>query len=175
MRKKTPIGEEQKLALGIELKRTKNKEDFRRLQCVWMRATLGLDTDLISIAVGYSPSTVKIVQSRYLRGGISALLGKGRGGRRRENLTKEEETKLLQSFHGVAQQGGILVVSDLKKVYEETIGRTVPKSTVYRMLARHGWRKVVPRPRHLKSDTGNQEEFKKNSRSLSEKKNKSKP
>jgi hypothetical protein len=37
-----------------------------------------------------------------------------------------------------------LEVSRVKAAYEQALGRKVPKSTVYRMLARHGWRKVVP-------------------------------
>jgi len=39
----------------------------------------------------------------------------------------------------------------------------VPKSTVYRMLARQGWRKLAPRPRHPRSDIQAQEAWKKNS------------
>jgi hypothetical protein len=38
------------------------------------------------------------------------------------------------------------------------------------MLARHGWRKIVPRPKHPKADTDAQEEFKKNSPDLSKNK-----
>jgi hypothetical protein len=34
-------------------------------------------------------------------------------------------------------------------------------STVYRMLDRHGWRKLVPRPRHPKADVAAQAAFKK--------------
>jgi hypothetical protein len=45
--------------------------------------------------------------------------------------------------------------------HEQALGRKVPKSTVYRMLARHGWRKVVPRPRHPKFDAVVQTAFKK--------------
>ena len=52
-------------------------------------------------------------------------------------------------------------VSRIKAAYEQALGRKVPKSTVYRMLARHGWRKVVPRPRHPKSDAATQAAFKK--------------
>ena len=35
-------------------------------------------------------------------------------------------------------------------------------SVVYRLLARHGWRKVAPDTRHPKSDPLVQEEWKKN-------------
>ena len=76
-------------------------------------------------------------------------------------LTLEEERQLLQEFLPQAEKGGILEVSRVKAAYEKVLGRQVPKSTIYRMLARHGWRKVVPRPRHPKSDAAIQAAFKK--------------
>jgi hypothetical protein len=39
-------------------------------------------------------------------------------------------------------------------------------STTYRLLARHGWRKVQPDTKHPKSDPAAQDEFKKNSPKL---------
>ena len=42
-------------------------------------------------------------------------------------------------------------------------GKAVARSTVYRLLERHGWRKVVPRPRHPKADVAAQAAFKKGS------------
>jgi transposase len=56
------------------------------------------------------------------------------------------------------------VVNEVKAVYEEAVGRSVPKSTVYRMLARHGWRKIAPRPCHPKADPQKMEAFEKTPR-----------
>jgi transposase len=86
----------------------------------------------------------------------------GRGGRRRENLSVEDEKRLLKTFIKKAKGGGVLVVTEVKAAYEKAVGRPVPKSTVYRMLARHGWRKIAPRPRHPKTSVDEQEAFKKN-------------
>jgi hypothetical protein len=44
----------------------------------------------------------------------------------------------------------------------ERLGRSIPLSTTYRLLARHGWRKIQPDTKHPKSDPAVQEEFKKN-------------
>ena len=85
-----------------------------------------------------------------------------RGGRRHQNLTREEEARLLQRFLPPAEQGGLLEVSRVKQAYEQAVGHPVPKSTVYRMLARHGWRKLAPRPRHPQADEARQQAFKKN-------------
>jgi hypothetical protein len=47
-----------------------------------------------------------------------------------------------------------LVVDDKPTVQRlaEKLKSAVARSTVYRLLERHGWRKVVPRPRHPKTD-----------------------
>lgn len=165
MRPPQPVGTKEIKALSQLLKQTQNRADYRRVQCMWLRAALGLPALSVARAVGWSPSRVRHVQARYFREGAASLIGKGRGGRRRENLSVEAEQKLLGSFLEKAQAGEVLVVSEIQSSYEEAVGRRVPKSTVYRMLSRHGWRKIAPRPRHPKSNPEAAAAFKKNSRS----------
>jgi transposase len=76
----------------------------------------------------------------------------------------DKEEKILISFFEKSKKGEVLVANEVKAAYEEAVGRTVPKSTVYRMLARHGWRKIAPRPRHPKADPQKMEAFKKTPR-----------
>ena len=66
--------------------------------------------------------------------------------------------------------GSVLVVTEIKKAYESIVGRMVSESTIYRMLSRHGWRKIMPRPVHPKNDPDAVNEFKKNSPGLLKKK-----
>ena len=63
-----------------------------------------------------------------------------------------QEKQFLTVFIESAEAGGVIVVREIKSAYEKAIGHKVPKSTVYRMLGRHGWQKIAPRPRHLKAD-----------------------
>jgi len=161
MRTPKPLSNEAIERLAKDLKRTKTKGEFQAVQCLWLRVSLRLSADQVATAIGWHPSSVRKQQSRYLREGVTALQRPGRGGRRRQNLTVEEEQNLLQEFLYQGESGGILEVSRVKAAYEQAVGRKVPKSTVYRMLARHGWRKIAPRPRHPKSDAALQAEFKK--------------
>ncbi len=85
------------------------------------------------------------------------------GGRRRGHLSIDQEKEFLKSWVETAEHGGVLVVPPIHAAYEERIGRRVAASTIYRMLARHGWRKVAPDTFHPKRDVEAQEEFKKNS------------
>ena len=163
MRTPRPIDEKAQGRVAQLLRQTQTKSDFQRVQCVWLRACLRLSSAQIAQAVGWSPGRVRQVWSRYFTQGERALRGVGRGGRFHENLTRAQEAELLATLLPQAQAGGVLVVSEIKARYETLLGRTVPKSTIYRMLARHGWRKLAPRPRHPQSDPGRQAAFKKTS------------
>lgn len=158
--KELPEGALESLANG--LKQAKTKAQFQSVQCLWLRASLGLTADQVATAIGWHPNSVRKLQARYFKEGEAALKRGGRGGRYFQNLTIEEERQLLQEFLAQSEAGGMLEVSRVKAAYEQALGRQVPKSTVYRMLARHGWRKVLPRPRHPKSDPATQAAFKKN-------------
>ena len=162
MRPQRPITKEAKVSLEDLLNKTKTKSDFQRVQCVWLRAELGMNSTTVGKAIGWTPGTVKKIWSQYFSEGERALIGIGRGGRRRNNLNEDEEQRVLSPFLEKAASGRVLVVNEVKQAYEQAIGRVVPKSTVYRMLARHGWRKIAPRPRHPKADKQRQEAFKKN-------------
>jgi hypothetical protein len=60
----------------------------------------------------------------------------------------------------------MLTVAEIQQAYQEQLGKAVAPSTIYRLLDRHGWRKVVPRPRHPKADVAAQAAFKKGSLGL---------
>ncbi len=163
MRPARPLPDGAKEELFALLKEAKSKGDFQRIQCLWLRSSLNLPAADIAMAIGWKAGSVRQVQSRYFKEGESALRGVGRGGRRNRYLTWEEEETFLRGFVERASRGGILVVSEVKAAFEARIGRSVPKSTVYRLLARHGWRKLTPRPRHPKTEEAVQEAYKKNS------------
>jgi transposase len=97
----------------------------------------------------------------YDRGGLKALKSKPSGGRKRENITLAEEKVLLARFAKAAGAGEMLNIHDLKAAYEKAIGHDTSNSTVYNLLARHGWRKLMPRPFHPKRDIAAQNSFKK--------------
>ena len=158
MCKPKPLPEGAKETLRRALQRAKSKAEFQRIQCVWLRAALGLSS--AQVAIGWRPTSVRRVQSLYLRQAEVVLLGVGRGGRR-QNLTGEQERQWLEPFVSRAEPGGMLVVSEMQTAYERAVGHGVPKATVSRLLARQGWRKLVPRARPPKGDQQRRPAFKK--------------
>jgi transposase len=141
LRPKYQIDDNAKESLKILLDTIQNKTDFLRIQCVWLRVELGFNSNIIARITGWAPGTVKKIWSNYLKNGEETLIGVGRGGRRRHYLTYEEEETFLEPFFNKSAAGNNVLVTEIKKAYEEKIEKTIPKSTIYRLLHRHGWKK----------------------------------
>ena len=135
-------------------------EQRQRIQMVLLRES-GMTQPLIAEAMGVSLSTVDRAHMTYDHGGIKALKPRPSGGRKRETMTLEEEKALLARFAKAAGAGEMLNIYDLKATYEKAIGHETSKSTIYNLLARHGWRKLMPRPFHPMRDIAAQDAFKK--------------
>src|SRR5438270_13826090 len=69
------------------LKEARSKAEYQRVQCIWLRATLGWDSKQIAEALGWQASSVRHVQARYLQQGEAAVHDKPRGGRYRLTIT----------------------------------------------------------------------------------------
>src|SRR5258705_2986112 len=80
----------------------------------------------------------------------------------RSELNSDYSDRLLARFAKAAGAGEMLNIHDLKAAYEKAIGHDTSNSTVYNLLARHGWRKLMPRPFHPKRDIAAQNSFKTN-------------
>jgi transposase len=117
----------------------------------------------IALHTGLAEQSVHNLISRYNRLGPEAVEGPGKGGRRRYYLSWDKEVVFLESFKQAALTGQIATVAEIKEALERRLGKRVHKTTVYRLLQRHGWRKLVPRPFHVDADKQEQETFKKTS------------
>jgi transposase len=147
--------------LAERLKQADSHAQYQRIQCVLIRATLGSSAAEIAQLLGWSPATVHVIHSRWAKEGDAIFELRGRGGRHHQHLSPEQEAQVLAPFVARANAGGMLKVAEIQKAYEQRVGRAVAASTVYRLLERHGWRKVVPRPRHPKANPAAQAAFKK--------------
>ena len=132
----------------------------QRIQMVLLRES-GMTQPAIAAAMGVSLSTVNRAHMAYDHGGLKAVKSKPSGGRQRQNMALTEEKALLDRFAEAAGAGEMLNIHDLKASYEKAIGHETSNSTIYNVLARHGWRKLMPRPFHPKRDIAAQNAFKK--------------
>jgi len=147
--------------LEFLLTKTKEAEVLRRVQAIYLRARHGFLPEQIAQVTGYSVGTVHNLHSRYLKEGDRVFdLGKP-GGRNAAHMTPSEERAFLEPFTQAGDAGGILEIGPIHKAHRAALGRNIPLSTTYRLLHRHGWRKIMPRSRHPKADQEAQAGFKK--------------
>ena len=137
-------------------------QQFKRWQALYIAATYGFKAEEIGDLVGVSTGTVHQWVYRYNHKGADALVLEGRGGRRHGLMTWDKEEELLQELLNKAKDGGIVVAQTIRRHAAKKLGREVSQDFAYDLLHRHGWRKIMPRPRHPKGDLKSQEEYKKN-------------
>jgi hypothetical protein len=137
------------------LKRESDPVVRQRIQMVLLRED-GKTQLQIGELTGVSLSTVN--RAHYDNGGVNALKPKPSGGRIRENMTLKEEKALLKQFAKAAGAGELLNIHDLKVAYEKAIGHPT-SNTIYNLLARHNWRKLMPRPFHPDRDLDAQKDL----------------
>ena len=139
----------------------RNNRETRRVQVILLLARHHWNYDQIAKATGYASTTVRDIQTRFFRDGESALLNRKKHKQRRGYLKFEQEQKFLLRFRQSAIEGELVSAADIQQAYEIYIGKKVASTTIYRLLHRHGWRKITPRAKHPKSDARERERFKK--------------
>lgn len=153
------------LERALELRdKAKTAFELRKALSVILIAKAGLAAEQAAEILGMSGRTL-FRNRRHLQE-QDAEHRSSWGGRRRCVLSIEEEREFLAQWEPVASRGGVLAVPPIHAALVEKLGHAIPLSTTYRLLARHGWRKVQPDTKHPKSDPAAQEEFKKNSPKL---------
>ena len=163
MGRKTDLPTEMVEAAREVMNSTKDAAQLRCALSVVLSGVLGLTLPAVAELMGRSRATVVRLRKQFKDWYFGHEVSKKKwGGRRREYLTLEEEKDFLAGFFDAASRGGVLVASQVRKALEEKLGHDVAETTVYRMLSRHGWRKIVPRRRHPKNSKPAQEDFKKN-------------
>ncbi len=73
----------------------------------------------------------------------------------------EEEKVMLSEIEKNAINGGVVEIGKVHKLFQEKVGSKVAKYTAYRLLHRHGWRKIAPRSYHPNQKADAIETFKK--------------
>lgn len=135
------------------LARAQTVEQLRQVQSVVLPLDYGLSLEQTARAIGRSVPWTCRLRNRFLAGEI---VGDGqrqsRGGRRRQNMSAEQERDLLAPFLERARTGGMVAVGQVKTEIEARLGRPMALSSVYNLLHRHGWRKPAPDRRHPQGD-----------------------
>lgn len=146
--RKYEITAEQKQEIEEARRKNKDKRVEAKLKVLSLRAD-GLKSKAIGEATGFHPAYVSTIVSKYIHGGIEAIVGNHYYGNHR-NMSFQEEEELLEPYMEQAANGQMLDTAELEKQYEEAVGHRISSGQIYRVLQRHDWRKVMPRSRHPK-------------------------
>lgn len=127
-------------AVQEQMQREQRGWCHRRWEIIYQALTAPRKAEDIARTVGVSLATVHQVISSYHREGVAAIETPGKGGRRHQYLTWEQEHAFLQPFVARAAQGEHVTVAEVHHAFEEHVGHLVDDSTIYRLLNRQGWR-----------------------------------
>jgi transposase len=146
------------------LRSAQKVDEYRRRLSIWLTHLGRWSAREISELSGVSVQAVWLWVGQYNRKGPGGLGRTGRGGRRWAFLSTADEQRFLAGWQEQAAQGRIITAKQMHADLCRRIGKPVSLAFVYRLLHRHQWRKLGPRPRHVKGSVMAQEEFKKNYR-----------
>jgi transposase len=160
-------GTDQIISARELLRTAQTAAELRAAQAVLLPLELGISIEETAKAIGRSIRWTCSMRTRY--GRIARCEEEAprtkRSLRNRAIATLEQEAQILNEVLVEAAQGGVVIVPPLKEKVEKRLGKRVALSTIYRMLARHGWRKLAPDTAHPQGDAALREDWKKNLRS----------
>ena len=147
MPNRTEISREEVKEIEVARKKNKNKNIEKRLKALVLHSE-GKKHEAIAIETGFSKDYVSVLVRKYKEMGIDSV-AKNHQHSNNELMSREEEEELLAPFQAAAEGGQMVDIKEIKLAYEEKIGRELKShGHIYRMLQRHGWRKVKPRSKH---------------------------
>ena len=143
----------------------KTAEDLRLALAVLLPLEQGLSLQQTADIIGRSVSVTCSMRTRFARviEGLQAVPQHKQQLRNRAHVDLAVEAQVLDEVLANASAGGVVIIPRLKPAIEAKLGKSMALSGLYRMLARHGWRKLAPDTRHPQGDPLAREEWKKNS------------
>lgn len=153
----TQLSEETVHRVHQQVETDQTAEDMRRALAVILPAELGA-----AQVLGIGLATLKRDQTGLFREAHhNGFQRHARGGRHNETISIEAERTFLGEWAQQSAEGGVAVVGQIRDALQSGVGAEPPLCTLYRMLARRGWRKVAPDTRRSKSDPAAQAVYKK--------------
>ena len=148
MQARYQISKEQVAELKDARKKNKDKKVDKRIKALLLHAE-GKKRAEIAETTEFAKTYISELVSKYCNKGLAAIVESNYGGNHR-NMSFAEEAEFLEPFKKAAEAGQFVEVSEIKRAYEEKLGRSFENHNgqIYYVLHRHGWRKVKPRSKH---------------------------
>lgn len=145
-------------------KKNKNKRVDKKLQVLIMRHE-NKGNEEISARTGYNVRYITTLMGQYKKQGLEEFIRIKQTSHNR-NMSVEQEAKVLAKFEEEADAGHELTVNEIRQGLESELGKETSVAYAYRVLKRHGWRKVMPRPKHPKAAAKEEQDSSKKLKSI---------
>ena len=143
------ISEEEYKAIKAKWEAEVDKKAANRLHILMLRYE-GVSNNKIAEMFNMSPTTTSKMYKRYREQGLEEFCRK-KYTSQHQKLSYEGEGAILEKFRNEADAGKVVKAADIKRAFDEIRGKDTGRGYIYMLLKRHGWRKVMPRPRHPKA------------------------
>ena len=143
------ISEEEYEAIKQAEKETNDKNVSRRLRVLMLRHE-GYKVREVAKMVGMRLNSISQLCQRYREQGLEEFKRNKYTSHRRA-LPVEQEEGILSRFEEAAKAGHEVTAQEIKAAFDEVRGKDTGRGYIYALLRRHGWRKVMPRPKHPKA------------------------
>ena len=134
------------------LQKAPDEASHKRRMAIWLTHTGNLHAKQVAKVLGVSVQAVWLWIRQYNEQGPSGLERTGRGGRRWAFLTPKQEAELLRPYIRKLRDGVVASPSEIKKVIEQKLGKTVSMPYVYRLLQRHQWAEIIAQSGSVTAD-----------------------
>jgi transposase len=148
--------------LLVWLREAPDRDAYQKRLAVWLTFIGPFHAHEVANMLGVSRQAIWLWIGQYNKNGPAGLERSGGGGRRWSYLSWREEEEILRPFRERAALGEVVTATAMWPQISKAMDQEVSLAYIYKLLHRHGWRKLGPRPRHVKSDIQAQESFKKN-------------
>ena len=143
------ISEEEYEAIKEAEKETNDKNVSRRLRVLMLRYE-GQKVAKIAEMVGMRLNSISQLCRRYREQGLEEFK-RNKYTSHRQALPAEQEEEILSGFEKAAEAGHEVTAQEIKAAFDKVRGKDTGRGYIYALLRRHGWRKVMPRPKHPKA------------------------
>src|SRR5690349_3562145 len=109
----------------------------QRWEIIYQALTAPREAAQIAKHCGVSKATVHQLISAYNRRGVEAVETPGKGGRRNQYLSLEQERAFLQLYLARTAQGDVATVAEIQQAFEAEVKQPIDSRTIYQIGRAH--------------------------------------
>lgn len=145
MKKRYPITASQAQLAREAMSEIKDLRVYQRLEVIALLGE-GYSESEVAQITRFSIHTIPLLRRKFVHHGMDSLMNHHKG--RPAQIGNEETQAFLARYTQASQKAEILTVKSMWLDFQQQFDSTMTLQAFYRLLKRHHWRKIRPRPEH---------------------------